>query len=75
VNVTRIPLSLLRHDEGGTFAIADDAGRIARAPLQTGVFGRDFVEITAGLKSGTIVLDARSPGGALPVGRRWTAEP
>ncbi|CAN5729455.1 efflux RND transporter periplasmic adaptor subunit [soil metagenome] len=74
-DVTRIPLAFLRRDADGAFAFVDHAGRIARASLQTGAVGRDFVEITAGLQPGDTVLDAPAPGGALTVGRRWKAGP
>jgi HlyD family secretion protein len=73
-NVTRVPLGFLRRDAAGPFVFVDSGGRIARAALQTGIVGRDFVEVKSGLKAGEIVLDAPAPGGTLTVGRRWTAE-
>lgn len=73
--VTRIPIAFLRRDGAGTFAFVDREGRIARVPLHVGATGRDMVEITSGLKPGETVLDAPTPGGALTVGRRWSAEP
>jgi HlyD family secretion protein len=74
-NTVRIPLALLRHDERGAFTFADDAGRIARAPMKVGVMGRDTVEVTAGLTEGSVVLDASTPGGLLTIGRRWSGQP
>ena len=73
--VTRIPLAFLRRDAAGAFVFVDDAGRIARAAVQVGAIGRDFVEITSGLKPADVALDAPTPGGTLSVGRRWSAEP
>lgn len=75
VNVTRIPLGFLRREGASAFAFVDRGGRVARAPLQLGVLGRDFVEVTSGLQPGEAVLDAPTPGGTLAVGRRWRAEP
>jgi HlyD family secretion protein len=74
-NVTRIPLAFLRRDGAESFSFVDSGGRIARTPLQIGAVGRDFVEVTAGLQPGTIVLDAPKAGGTLAIGRRWEAEP
>jgi HlyD family secretion protein len=74
-NVARIPLAFVRRDADDSFTFVDSAGRIARAPLQIGAVGRDFVEVTAGLEPGTIVLDAPKVGGALTLGRRWDAAP
>lgn len=75
VQVTRVPLAFLRRDTTGSFVLIDREGRIARAALQLGVMGRDMVEVKSGLKPGDTVLDARTPGGALEVGRRWSSEP
>jgi len=72
-NVTRIPLAFLRRDAASAFAFVDRDGRISRAPVQVGVIGRDFVEVTAGLQPDDVVLDAPTPGAELAVGRRWTA--
>jgi HlyD family secretion protein len=74
-DVARLPLAFLHRDAAGAFAFADDAGRIARVALHTGVVGRDFVEVASGLKPGDTVLDAPTPGGALSSGRRWAAAP
>jgi hypothetical protein len=73
--VTRVPLVFLRHDSGGSFLFVDREGRIARAPVQIGVIGRELVEVRSGLMPGETALDARAPGGTLEVGRRWSSEP
>lgn len=73
--VTRVPLAFLRRDTAGSFVLVDREGRIARAAVRLGVMGRDMVEVKAGLKPGDTVLDARTPAGALEVGRRWSSEP
>lgn len=73
--VLRVPLAFLRRDASGTYVFVDREGRIARAPVQIGAMGRALVEVRAGLKLGETVLDARAPGGALAVGRRWSSEP
>ena len=75
VHVTRIPLAFLRRDGAGTFVLVDHAGRIARSPVQIGNVGRDLVEVTSGLTPGDTVLDALTPGGALTIGRAWSAAP
>lgn len=72
-DVTRIPLAFLRHDGGGSFVYVDREGRVARAAVQIGVVGRDFVEVTSGLQPAEVVLDAPRPGGELALGRRWSA--
>jgi HlyD family secretion protein len=74
-NVTRIPLAFLRRDVDAAFVFKDRAGRIARTPVQIGVFGRDFVEVTSGLAPGETVLDAVAPGGPIADGRRWSEAP
>jgi HlyD family secretion protein len=74
-NVPRIPLAFLRRDPAGAFVFVDRAGRIARAPVQLGMFGRDHVEVAAGLMPSEIVLEAPTPGGALTLGRKWSATP
>jgi HlyD family secretion protein len=71
-NVPRIPLAFLRRDPAGTFVFLDDQGRMARAPVQIGVIGRDFVEVTAGLKPGATVLDPPTTDASLATGRRWS---
>jgi hypothetical protein len=75
VQVARIPLAFLRRDAAGAFVLVDHDGRIARAPVQIGDVGRELVEVTSGLTPGETVLDALAPGGALSIGRRWSAEP
>jgi HlyD family secretion protein len=74
-SAARIPVAFLHHDANGFFAFVDDGGRIARATLQIGAIGRDFVEVTGGLSPGTIVLDALHAGGTLSLGRRYRVEP
>jgi len=74
-HVTRVPLPFLRRDAASTFLFVDRDGRVARAPIQIGIMGRDLVEVRSGLKPGETVLDTRTPGGTLEVGRRWSAEP
>lgn len=74
-NVIRIPLAFLRRDAASAFAFVDREGRIARTPVQIGAIGRDFVEVTAGLRPDDVVLDAPAPSAELGVGRRWTAAP
>jgi HlyD family secretion protein len=74
-NVTRIPLAFVQRDSAGTFAFVDRSQRIARAPLQLGVIGRAFAEITSGVSDGDVVLGAPAPGAALALGRRWVAAP
>jgi len=73
--VTRVPLPFLRRDAAGTFLFVDREGRIARAPVQIGITGRNMVEVKSGLSPGGTVLDTRAPGGTLEVGRRWSLEP
>lgn len=73
--VTRVPLAFLRRDAAGTFVFVDREGRIARAAVQIGITGRDMVEVKSGLSPGGTVLDTRTPGGSLEVGRRWSFEP
>jgi HlyD family secretion protein len=73
VDVVRIPIGFLRHDEGGSFCYLARDGRIARVRVTTGVFGRDQVEIVSGLAAGDVVLDALEPGATLPLGRRFAA--
>jgi HlyD family secretion protein len=74
-NVARIPLAFVRRDASSAFAFVDRDGRIARVNVQLGVVGRDFVEVTAGLRPDDVVLDAPTPAAELSVGRRWTAIP
>ena len=74
-NIVRLPLVLLRRDASGPFAFVDDAGRIARAPVEIGLVGRDSVEVKVGLSQGSIVLDPLAPGDLLTIGRRWNREP
>jgi HlyD family secretion protein len=74
-SATRLPLAFLRRDSAESFSFVDHGGRIARAPLRLGAVGRDFVEVTAGIEPGTMVLDAPKAGGSLTIGRRWDAEP
>lgn len=69
--VTRIPLAFLRRDPAGTFVYVDAGGRIARAAVETGTVGRDFVEVASGLKPGDVVLDGTTPASSLTLGRRW----
>ncbi len=73
--VPRVPLAFLRREAAGTYLFVDREGRIARTAVQIGVMGRDMVEVKSGLRSGETVLDARTPGGTLEVGRRWSSEP
>ena len=73
-SVTRIPLAFLRRGPEGAFVFVDHAGRIARAPVEVGIVGRDVVEVTSGLQPGEVVLDAATSGGELTVGRRWVTE-
>ena len=74
-NATRIPLAFLRRDAAGAFAWVDRDGRIARAEVQIGIIGRDYVEVTSGLRPDDLVLDTPTPGAELPTGRRWKAMP
>jgi multidrug efflux pump subunit AcrA (membrane-fusion protein) len=74
-NVTRIPIAFLRRDGSGAFVYAAREDRVARTPVQIGIIGRDFVEVTSGLAPDDVVLDAPTPGGELAIGRRWTAVP
>lgn len=71
--VVRIPTGFLRRQGAATFCYVARDGSIARVPVTTGAIGRDEVEILDGLAAGDVVLDAVKPGGALPVGRRFTA--
>ena len=73
-SVPRVPLGFLRRDAVGPFVFVDRDGRIARAALELGIVGRDFVEIKSGLKPGDGVLDAPTPGGTLGIGRRWSVD-
>ena len=72
-NVTRIPAAFLRRDGAGAYVHVGRSGRVARTPVEIGVIGRDFVEVTTGLQPDDVVLVAPTPGGELAVGRRWTA--
>jgi HlyD family secretion protein len=54
--VVRVPLPFLRRDTSGTYVFVDRDGRIARAPVQVGVMGRESVEVRTGLKVGETVL-------------------
>jgi HlyD family secretion protein len=74
-NIVRLPLAFLRRDASGPFAFVDDGGRIARAPVEIGVIGRDAVEVKTGLSQGSIVLAPLTSGDLLPIGRRWSREP
>jgi HlyD family secretion protein len=74
-NVTRIPVAFLRREGMGAFVYLGREGRVARTPVQIGLVGRDYVEVTSGLVAGDVVLDAPTPGGELAVGRRWAEAP
>lgn len=73
-NVVRVPLAFLQRDPVGAFVFVDRSGRITRAALDVGVLGRDFVEATAGVGAGDVVL-APIAGAQLTAGRRWSAAP
>lgn len=73
VDVIRVPLANLHRDAGGAFVFVDSGGKIVRRPVQLGIVGRDFVEVTSGLAAGEVVLDAPAAGGLLTPGRRWEA--
>ena len=75
VKVTRVPLAFLRRDALGAFLFVDRERRVARVPVQIGVMGRDMVEVKSGLRPRETVLDTRTPGGTLEVGRRWSSAP
>lgn len=70
-DVVRIPISFLRQASGAPFCYVGRGGKIARVAVTVGVFGKDDVEIVAGLTAGDVVLDAVKPGARLPVGRRF----
>ncbi len=74
-DVTRIPPRFLSRDGARAFVYADREGKIARVPVEVGVLGRDFVEVTSGLAADDVVLGPRAPGQELAVGRRWVAAP
>jgi multidrug efflux pump subunit AcrA (membrane-fusion protein) len=70
-NVVRVPMSFIRHGIDGPYCWVDRGGRIARVAVTVGTFGTELAEVTSGLASGDVVLDAMDPGAELPVGRRW----
>jgi HlyD family secretion protein len=74
-NVVRIPIAFVHRGASGTWCWVDHDGRIGTRAVVLGVAGTDLVEITSGLSAGDVVLDAVTPGGELPAGRRWATEP
>jgi RND family efflux transporter MFP subunit len=70
-DAVRVPVALIREDRDGTFVWIDRAGLVARAGIELGRIGDDYVEVTGGLDAGDRVLSPSEPRGTLPVGRRW----
>lgn len=74
-NAVRMPARFVKWDGPSAFCYVGRDGKIARAPLQLGRRGNDYVEVRSGVAEGEPVLDTPDVGKPLPEGRKFTARP
>lgn len=73
--VLRVPSRFVKWEGGHAYCFVGREGRIARAALQLGTRGADFVEVRAGVKEGELVLDSADVGRPLAEGRKFASLP
>jgi RND family efflux transporter MFP subunit len=71
----RIANRFVRWEGEAAYCFVDRGGKIARAPLTLGRRSEDFVEVTAGVAEGDLVLGAPDAGKLLPEGRKYVVQP
>lgn len=69
-DVLVVPAGMVLVREGRSGVMLDDDGTARWREIETGLRGRDGVEVVRGLKSGDIVVSAAKGGGVIREGRR-----